>query len=239
MSPMCTAPWCGWLRPPRAGSCTRGFSSISPSVTRRAPFPAPSSRSPTRSSTGSTSPTTLSEHPIAERWRSLRGNAVRRAALIPYLTAGFPTPALSLEALRVVADAGADFIEVGIPFSDPLADGPTIQRSTQAALDQGMTAARVLEQIHRAALAVPVIVMTYLNPVLAFGVERFVRDAADAGVSGRLLTAVPAGAAPAMEALAAARPLGAARPLPAAPAPVGVARAQRRAAGLPFLMPRS
>src|SRR5437764_518732 len=99
MSPMCTAPWCGWLRPPRAGSSTRGFWSISPSVTRRAPFPAPSSRSPTRSSTGSTSPTTLSEHPIAERWRSLRGNAVRRAALIPYLTAGFPTPALSLEAL--------------------------------------------------------------------------------------------------------------------------------------------
>src|SRR5205823_1868465 len=84
------------------------FWSISPSVTRRAPFPAPSSRLPTRSSTGSTSPTTLSEHPIAERWRSLRGNAVRRAALIPYLTAGFPTPALSLEALRAVADAGAD-----------------------------------------------------------------------------------------------------------------------------------
>ena len=137
----------------------------------------------------------------------MRGSAARRAALIPYLTAGFPTPALSLEALRVVAEAGADFVEVGIPFSDPLADGPTIQRSTQAALDQGMTVARVLEQIQRAALAVPVIVMTYLNPVLAFGVERFVRDAAAAGVYGLVLTDFPAGADPDIEALVAASPL--------------------------------
>lgn len=137
----------------------------------------------------------------------MRGSAARRAALIPYLTAGFPTPALSLEALRVVAEAGADFVEVGIPFSDPLADGPTIQRSTQAALDQGMTVARVLEQIQRAALAVPVIVMTYLNPVLAFGVERFVRDAAAAGVSGVVLTDFPAGADPDIEALVAASSL--------------------------------
>ena len=137
----------------------------------------------------------------------MRGSVARRAALIPYLTAGFPTPALSLEALRVVAEAGADFVEVGIPFSDPLADGPTIQRSTQAALDQGMTVARVLEQIQRAALAVPVIVMTYLNPVLAFGVERFVRDAAAAGVSGVVLTDFPAGADPDIEALVAASPL--------------------------------
>ena len=137
----------------------------------------------------------------------MRGSAARRAALIPYLTAGFPTPALSLEALRVVAEAGADFVEVGIPFSDPLADGPTIQRSTQAALDQGMTVARVLEQIQRAALAVPVIVMTYLNPVLAFGVERFVRDAAAAGVSGVVLTDFPAGADPDIEAVVAASPL--------------------------------
>src|SRR5712692_2523695 len=147
----------------------------------RATIRAPSSRSPTRSSTASTSPTTLSEHPIAARWRAIRGAAgVRRAALIPYLTAGFPTPADSLAALVRLAAAGADFIEVGLPFSDPLADGPTIQRSTQVA--------RALEQIHRAALAIPVIVMTYVNPVLAFGVERFVREAAAAGVTGLLLT---------------------------------------------------
>jgi len=180
----------------------------------------------------------LSEHPIAERWRSVRGSAARRAALIPYLTAGFPTPALSLEALRVVAEAGADFVEVGIPFSDPLADGPTIQRSTQAALDQGMTVARVLEQIHRAALAVPVIVMTYLNPVLAFGVERFVRDAADAGVSGLVLTDFPAGADPDIEALVAASPLVWIRLLAPTTSPERLTRAVRGASGFLYLISR-
>jgi tryptophan synthase alpha chain len=180
----------------------------------------------------------LSEHPIAARWRSLRGPAVRRAALLPYLTAGFPTPALSLEALRVVADAGADFVEVGIPFSDPLADGPTIQRSTQAALDQGMTAARVLEQIHRAALAVPVIVMTYLNPVMAFGVERFVREAAAAGVSGLILTDFPAGADPDIEALVAASPLVWIRLIAPTTSPERLTRAVRGASGFLYLISR-
>ena len=154
----------------------------------------------------------MSEHPIAARWRSIRtggGDAgtARRAALIPYLTAGFPTPQLSLEALRVVEAAGADLIEVGVPFSDPLADGPTIQRSTQTALDQGMTVPRVLELIERAALKVPVVVMTYVNPVLAYGLERFVADAAAAGASGLLLTDFPAGADPRVEAVVAASPL--------------------------------
>src|SRR5689334_86749 len=100
---------------------------------------APSSRSPTLSNTVSTSATTLSESaappPIAARWRALG----KSRALIPYLTAGFPTPTVSLDALRRVADGGADFVEVGVPFSDPLADGPTIQRTTQTALEQGVT----------------------------------------------------------------------------------------------------
>jgi len=152
----------------------------------------------------------LSEHPIAARWRSLReeaGRGTRRAALIPYLTAGYPTPQLSHEALQLVAAAGADFVEVGVPFSDPLADGPTIQRSTQAALEQGMTVPRVLELIARARLPVPVVVMTYLNPVLAYGLERFLADAHGAGASGLLLTDFPAGADPHVEALVAASPL--------------------------------
>ncbi len=168
----------------------------------------------------------------------MRGSAARRAALIPYLTAGFPTPALSLEALRVVAEAGADFVEVGIPFSDPLADGPTIQRSTQAALDQGMTVARVLEQIQRAALAVPVIVMTYLNPVLAFGVERFVRDAAAAGVSGLVLTDFPAGADPDIEALVAASPLVWIRLIAPTTSPERLTRAVCGASGFLYLISR-
>jgi tryptophan synthase alpha chain len=139
----------------------------------------------------------LSEHAsdIATRWRAL-GKA---RALMPYLTAGFPTPAASLDALRRAADAGADFIELGVPFSDPLADGPTIQRTTQTALEQGMTLPRVLELIHTAALDVPVVIMTYLNPVLAYGVPRFAQDARAAGAAGVLLTDLPAGADPAVE----------------------------------------
>jgi len=123
----------------------------------------------------------------------------KQRAFIPYLTAGFPTPAVSLEALRCVVAAGADFVEVGVPFSDPLADGPTIQRTTQAALEQGMTVPRVLELIRQAALGVPVIVMTYLNPVLAYGVQRFAKEAHDAGAAGVVLTDLPAGADPAVE----------------------------------------
>src|SRR5262245_39773335 len=140
-------------------------SSISPRRMRTGISHAPSSRSPTLSNTGSTSATTLSElaRPIDARWRALGTTR----ALIPYLTAGFPTPAVSLDAFRAVARAGADFIEVGVPFSDPLADGPTIQRTTQAALEQGMTLPRVLELVRDAALPVPVIIMTYLNPVLS------------------------------------------------------------------------
>jgi tryptophan synthase alpha chain len=138
----------------------------------------------------------LSENAIASRWRALG----KSRALIPYLTAGFPTRAASLDGLRRVADAGADFVEVGVPFSDPLADGPTIQRTTQTALEQGMTVPRVLELIREAALAVPVIIMTYLNPVLAFGVDRFAKEAHDAGAAGVLLTDLPAGADPAIEA---------------------------------------
>jgi len=132
---------------------------------------------------------------IAARWRSLG----RHRALIPYLTAGFPNRDVSLEALRRVAAAGADFIEVGVPFSDPLADGPTIQRTTQTALEQGMNVPRVLALVREAAVAVPVIIMTYLNPVMAFGIDRFVADAHAAGVAGVLLTDLPAGADPSIE----------------------------------------
>jgi tryptophan synthase alpha chain len=109
--------------------------------------------------------------------------------------------------LRAAQAAGADFVEVGVPFSDPLADGPTIQRTTQAALEQGMTAAGVLTLIREAALAVPVVIMTYLNPVLAYGVERFVADAHAAGASGLLLTDLPAGVDPAVETVISRSPL--------------------------------
>ncbi len=123
----------------------------------------------------------------------------RRTALIPYLTAGYPSFGASLEALRAAAEV-SDILEVGVPFSDPLADGPTIQRSTFDALQQGMTLPRTLELIAAARLDRPVIVFSYLNPILRYGVERFLRDAADLRVAGLLLTDLPAGSDPALEA---------------------------------------
>jgi tryptophan synthase alpha chain len=129
-------------------------------------------------------------------WQALR--AERRAALVPYLTAGHPTIALSCEAIRSAAER-ADILEVGVPFSDPLADGPTIQAATFRALQNGMTLPRTLELIDAACPSVPVVLFSYLNPVLQYGVERLVRDAAGLGVAGLLLTDLPAGADPAVE----------------------------------------
>ena len=164
--------------------------------------------------------------------------AERRAALVPYVTAGYPTPALSLEALRLVEAAGADLVEVGVPFSDPLADGPSIQRATEAALAQGMTAARVLEQIHRAALQIPVVIMTYLNPVLAYGIERFVADAQAAGAAGLLLTDLPAGVDPQIEGLVGSSALALIRLVAPTTTPERLARVVDGASGFVYLISR-
>jgi tryptophan synthase alpha chain len=163
----------------------------------------------------------------------------RRAALIPYLTAGFPTPSVAVDALRMLEAAGADIVEVGVPFSDPLADGVTIQRSTQAALDQGVTAGNVLEQIERAALRVPVVIMTYVNPVMAYGLERFLADAHAAGVAGLLLTDFPAGADPEVERRVAESPLALIRLIAPTTTPERLARAvQNSASGFIYLISR-
>ncbi|MGH7699444.1 MAG: tryptophan synthase subunit alpha, partial [Gemmatimonadales bacterium] len=147
----------------------------------------------------------MSDHPIAARWRAVGREG--RAALIPFLSAGYPTPDAFVDGAQRAEAAGADFLEVGVPFSDPLADGPTIQRATQVALDQGVDMAAVLGLIRRAGLRVPVVLMTYANPVLAYGVERFLRDAHAAGASALLLTDLPAGGDPALEARVAGSPL--------------------------------
>lgn len=138
----------------------------------------------------------MSESLLDAAWSRLR--AAGRTALIPYLTAGYPTAADSLAALRAAA-TDCDIIEVGVPFSDPLADGPTIQRSTFEALRQGMTLAGTLDLIARAELERPVVVFSYLNPILRYGLERFLRDAEKLGVAGLLLTDLPAGGDPAVE----------------------------------------
>jgi tryptophan synthase alpha chain len=126
--------------------------------------------------------------------------------LIPYLTAGYPSTDASLAALRA-ADGVADILEVGVPFSDPLADGPTIQRSTFDALRQGMTLAGTLALIERARLTRPVVVFSYLNPIMRYGIDRFLRDADALGVAGVLLTDLPAGSDPGVESAIQASPL--------------------------------
>jgi tryptophan synthase alpha chain len=140
----------------------------------------------------------LSDGPIAARWTALR--RAGRVGLIPYVTAGYPSPAATLEALRMLHQEGADFIELGIPFSDPLADGPVIQRASHEALAAGMTVRGVLQLVAAAAGAgVPIILFTYLNPILRYGLGHFMADAAAAGAHGILLTDLPAGADPEVE----------------------------------------
>jgi tryptophan synthase alpha chain len=134
----------------------------------------------------------LSDGALAARWAALR--AARRTALIPYVTAGFPTAAETAAFLRGAAAAGADIVELGVPWSDPVADGPTIQASTQAALAAGMTVSGVLRLLEDTAAALPVVVFSYLNPILARGAARFAAEAAGAGAAGLLVTDLPAGA---------------------------------------------
>jgi tryptophan synthase alpha chain len=118
-----------------------------------------------------------------------------RAGFVPFLVAGDPSPAATLGAARALADAGADLLEVGVPFSDPVADGPTIQAAGQRALGRGMSlsrAAGLVKKMRRAGVAAPVILFTYLNPVLSLGEERFARLCAESGVSAALIVDLPA-----------------------------------------------
>ena len=142
--------------------------------------------------------------PIGARFRTLRD--AKRAALVVYVTAGHPTIDASVKLLRGLEEAGADVIEVGVPFSDPMADGPVIQASSQRALANGMSFEGTLQLIQRAALRVPVVLFTYLNPVLAAGSDALDR-AARAGAHGLLVTDLPVGADPGLEQRLAAGPL--------------------------------
>ena len=134
---------------------------------------------------------TTSSSSIARRFDALRKES--RRALVCYVTAGHPDVARSLDTLHALEEGGADIVELGVPFSDPIADGPIIQESSYAALQQGMNYDGVLELIERADLDVPVVIFTYLNPVLAAGQDALTR-AADAGASGILVTDIPVGA---------------------------------------------
>ena len=129
---------------------------------------------------------------IAERFAELK--KANRAGLVIFITAGDPDPKTSLEILKGLPKAGADLIEVGMPFTDPMADGPAIQAASQRALKAGMTLKKTLELVRgfrEGDKATPLVLMGYYNPIYIYGVERFLDDALKAGVDGLIMVDLP------------------------------------------------
>jgi len=130
--------------------------------------------------------------PLAPRLaRAFTAPRARRAALIPYVTGGHPDPETSSQVISALIDAGADIVELGIPFSDPIADGPVVQRSTYEALLAGVTPDDVLQLAAAHSAGVPFVLLTYVNTVLAFGPERFFARAAASGVEALVIPDLP------------------------------------------------
>jgi tryptophan synthase alpha chain len=118
----------------------------------------------------------------------------KRKALIPFITAGDPHPSLTVPLMRALVEAGADILELGVPFSDPMADGPVIQRAGERALKHGVGLADVLKlvtEFRKADSATPIVLMSYANPIEAMGVEKFVHAASAAGVDGVIVVDYP------------------------------------------------
>ncbi len=130
---------------------------------------------------------------ITSAFAALRAEG--RAALMPYTPAGFPNLPVSEEIILNLVEGGADLIEIGVPFSDPLADGPTVQRASQVALGNGVRLADCLDVVQRLravhGVTIPLILMGYYNPILQYGIERFAADAADVGVDGVIVPDLP------------------------------------------------
>ncbi len=128
---------------------------------------------------------------LSQTIRTLQQN--QRPILSLYLTAGFPEIHATAELLRLLDQNGADLIELGLPFSDPLADGPTIQRSSQRALQNGMTTLKVLEiaRVIAPQIQTPIILMGYFNPIFKFGLKEFIAAAAQAKVRGLIIPDLP------------------------------------------------
>jgi len=119
--------------------------------------------------------------------------ATGKKAFIPYITAGDPDLAKTMELLTILAENGADIIELGVPFSDPMADGPVIQRAMERALKSGTTLKKILQTVRdfKARYSVPIVLMGYFNPFYAYGIEDFAKDAGAAGVDAVLTVDLP------------------------------------------------
>lgn len=123
-----------------------------------------------------------------------RAKEESRAAFLPYFPVGYPTYDASLDAIQAMAEAGVDGFEIGVPFSDPLADGPTIQAATQVALENGITVGKCLDAVRTLrgrGVIQPMLLMSYLNPLLAYGLERFAAGARTAGADGVIVPDLP------------------------------------------------
>ncbi|PSN18974.1 tryptophan synthase subunit alpha [filamentous cyanobacterium CCP5] len=128
---------------------------------------------------------------VSERFRDLKARG--ECALIPFITAGDPDLETTAEALRVLERSGADLIELGVPYSDPLADGPVIQAAATRALKRGVRLEHVLDVVRRVSpeLSVPIVLFTYYNPILNRGIESYMAEIAAAGVSGLVVPDLP------------------------------------------------
>lgn len=121
--------------------------------------------------------------------------AQNRSAFLPYFPIGYPTYDESIEAITAMAEVGVDGFEIGIPFSDPIADGPVIQAATQISLENGTTVKKCLEAvrtIRTKGVTQPMLMMGYVNPLIAYGLEKFVQDAREAGADGLIIPDLPA-----------------------------------------------
>jgi tryptophan synthase alpha chain len=125
----------------------------------------------------------------------------RRKALVAYITTGYPSIEATMKVALVLAESGCDIIELGIPFSDPLADGVTIQNATHQALLNGVTVKKCLEAAGkiRRTVSIPLVFMGYLNPILHYGMEGFCADCAKAGIDGLIIPDLPPGELPALD----------------------------------------
>lgn len=170
-----------------------------------------------------------------------RRSAADQAVLVPYVTAGYPHRDATVEVLEALCQAGGDVLELGVPFSDPLADGPTIQASSFRSLKEGTTVERVLEDLRtfRSRRDTPVVLFTYLNPVLRYGASDFLRDAREAGADGLLLTDLPGGSDPDLEARVGESGLDLIRLVAPTTRPDRVAELAREAAGFLYYISRA